>query len=162
MIILGIDPGTTSIGYAILDGRGYTPQLIEAGLFRIRSASRNQRLLELNKELNRLLKKHKPDTVAIEQIFFSKNQKTAISVAEARGAILLITLLAGLRVCEYTPLEVKKTVTGYGRADKSQIIKMVRLTLPNLSGTLAGDDTFDAVAIALTGFYKLRSKKVEL
>ena len=142
----------------MLDGKDYAPRLIEAGLLSIHSASRDHRFLELNNELNRLLKKHKPGAVAIEQIFFSKNQKTAIAVAEARGAILLITLLAGLGVYEYTPLEVKKTVTGYGLADKSQLRKMVRLTLPDTSKLLAGDDTFDAIAIALTCFYKLRHR----
>ena len=156
MIILGIDPGTTAIGYALVDGHRLDPILKTAGLFRIRSKTREGRLRELHKELTPLIKRWEPSALAIEKIFFSRNQKTALEVAESRGAILLITSLAGLDAHEYTPLEVKKSVTGAGNADKLQVEKIIRLTLRGAGDFYASDDAFDAIAVALTCFYKLR------
>ena len=95
--------------------------------------------------------------VALERLFFAKNVKTALEVAEARGAILLTTSLAGLSIREYTPLEVKKTVTGDGNADKKQIQKMLKLTLKEVDAIDARDDVFDAIAVALTCHFKERN-----
>lgn len=155
MVILGIDPGTTSVGYAILEC-GLRPLLAAAGLLAIRSKSAHERLLDLHDGIKTLIKRWQPEAVALERLFFAKNAKTALAVSEARGAALLTTQLAGLRVYEYTPLEIKKTVTGDGRADKLQIKKMVGLILPQAAGLRARDDVFDAIAVALTCYYKSR------
>lgn len=153
MVILGIDPGTTSIGYAVLK-TNEAVRLLNAGLIPIKSQLRDSRLEELYRGLWQIIKKYEPDVAALERIFFSKNQKTALSVAEARGVVMLTTRLAGLKVYEYTPLEVKKTIAGNGRADKIQLIKMVNLTLPLEAQKLkAQDDVFDAIAVALTCFF---------
>lgn len=152
MIILGIDPGTTAVGYAFLEG-GATLRLLEAGLLPVTSSLSCERLVEINKGLRRLIKKWNPDIAAVERLFFAKNTKTAMAVSEARGAILLTTALAGLSVLEYTPLEVKKVVTGDGKADKSQLQKMVQLTLKETKDSHFRDDVFDAIGIAMTCFY---------
>ena len=157
MIILGIDPGTTSCGYALIHAK-QTPQLITAGVIPVTARGTAERLAELAYGIQRIIEIHHPQRVAIERLFFTKNIKTALSVAEARGALLLITALAGLDVYEYTPLEVKKIVTGDGNADKIQVKKMVQMTLPETRTLVARDDVFDAIAIALTCHYK---EKVE-
>lgn len=149
-VILGIDPGTTSVGYAILDADGRSPRLIDAGLIPVKSAAGPLRLEELHRGLTNVIKKWHPRATSVERIFFAKNQKTALAVAEARGVALLTSRLAGLKVYEYTPLEVKKAVTGDGKADKMQLIKMVGLTLPEAKNLRARDDVFDAIAVALT------------
>ncbi len=151
MVILGIDPGTTSVGYALLDAKN-PPRMIEAGLFNILAKSGGLRLKELHEEFSRVIRKKRPVAVAIERLFFTKNAKTALAVAEARGVILLTAALEGLNVLEYTPLEVKKVVTGDGHADKMQVKKMVGLLLPEAKGLEARDDVFDALAIALTHY----------
>lgn len=153
MVILGIDPGTTSIGYSILECENQ-PRLLTADLFTIKASVAHKRLEELHHGITSLVKKWHPDTAALERLFFANNAKTAFSVAEARGAALLTTTLAGLTVYEYTPLEIKKTITGDGRADKLQIKKMLHLTLPQTAQLRARDDVFDAIAIALTCYYK--------
>lgn len=150
MIILGIDPGTTSIGYALIEGvRREPPRLMDAGLFSISAAPRAAQLAELQDGLETLIRKWHPGTLATEKIFFAKNAKTALSVAEARGVILLTAQKAGLTLYEYTPLEAKKILTGDGRADKKQVHKMINLTLPETTALKARDDVFDAMALAL-------------
>ena len=154
MRTFGIDPGTTSIGYAIVDGER-EPLLRASGLINI--AGRGEgRLLELHQELLSLLKHWKPERVSVEKLYFAKNTKTALAVSEARGVILLTTTLAGCRLYEYTPLEVKKTVTGDGVADKGQVKKMIQLTLKETVTLKARDDVFDAIGVALTCFYRKR------
>lgn len=158
MIILGIDPGTTSIGYALLQTKGQL-RLLDAGLVKIRSSGKTDRLKELYIELGVLIERWKPRVAAIEKIFFAKNAKTAIEVSEARGATLLTTLLAGLKVFEYTPLEIKMAVTGDGRADKNQIKKMVELTLHDAKFPKAQDDVFDAIAAAIACYYLEKNRR---
>ncbi len=156
MIILGVDPGTTSAGFGVLSCAS-SLKLLDCGLLKILSKSRNLRLGELYKELHKLIKKWEPQALAVEKVFFAKNAKTALEVSEARGVILLITALARLPVYEYTPLEVKKIVTGDGRADKRQLEKMVRLTLPETKEMKARDDVFDAIALALACYFNERN-----
>lgn len=149
MIIIGIDPGATSIGYAALEVIGRTARLKEAQL--ITTGDRTPlRLLILEKKLTDLIKHSGAEIAAVEKLFFTKNQKTAISVAEARGVILLTTFRAGLKVYEYAPREVKKAVTDDGTADKLRIKKMLGILLPETRELAARDDVFDAIAIALT------------
>jgi len=126
MIILGIDPGTTAIGFAVLKS-GRPPRLLDAGLIPITTAGTAERLVELHRGLSRLIATAKPDAAAVEKLFFAKNTKTAMAVAEARGAILLTAALARVSVYEYAPVEIKKIVTGDGAADKKAVQKMVML-----------------------------------
>lgn len=149
MVVLGIDPGTTSIGYAIMDCPGRSPVFKHAGVFRIESPNNQGRLGELHERLNRIIIQWHPRILAVERLYFAKNTKTAIAVSESRGAILLTAVLSGLTVHEYTPLEVKKIVTGDGRADKIQIQKMISLTVPGTESLPHQDDMFDAIAVAL-------------
>jgi len=158
VVILGIDPGTTSIGYALLES-GVQPRILDAGLIQIKKPSTEDRLVELHRELIRLIQKWHPDLASVERLFFTKNQKTALAVAQARGVILLTIRLAGIMVYEYTPLEVKKSVTGYGKTDKIGLSRMIRLTLPDASKIKARDDVFDAMAVALTCYFNERKKK---
>ena len=156
MIVLGIDPGTTSAGYAVLKEENNLIQLLATGIFSVKSLSAETRLVELHKHLLGLLKTWKPNALAIERLFFAKNQKTALAVAEARGVILLTTALAGLGVYEYTPLEVKKNLTGDGRADKIQVKKMLGLIMPATTQLNAKDDVYDAISLALICCHKER------
>ncbi len=157
MIILGIDPGTTAAGFAVIDAtRGAPVRLNAAGLLPITATDAAGRLAELGRELERVIENHKPAALAVEKLFFTRNVKTGMAVAEARGVILLTGARAGLRVYEYTPLEVKKTVTGDGGADKLQVKKMVQLTLKSAAPERARDDVFDAIAVALTCAFRER------
>lgn len=150
MIILGIDPGTTKIGYAVLETSNGT-RVADCGLISVKSKDKIERLGEIAEGVRNIISKWKIDALSIEKIFFFKNTKTAIAVAEARGAIILTAVEAGLRVYEYTPLEVKQRVTGFGRADKKQVEKMVRL-LTKLETPRLADDVTDAIAIALAAY----------
>ena len=153
MIILGIDPGTTAIGFAIVQS-GRTPRLHEAGLIPIAALDASERMAELHRALTAIIKRAQPGAAVVEKLFFAKNAKTAMAVAEARGVILLTAAIARVTVYEYTPAEIKKTVAGYGSADKAAVQKMVRLTLPETRDMKARDDVFDAIAIALACGYK--------
>src|SRR3972149_5970954 len=150
MIILGIDPGTTIVGYCLLQKDGGDVTLVQyQGIKTTPKLPQDEQLHIISGSLVKIIDIHRPETMAIEKVFFFKNNKTAISVAEAKGALLLTAKNAGLSVSEYTPLEVKMATTGYGRADKKQIQFMVKSilklkTMPKL------DDITDAMAIAIT------------
>lgn len=156
MLTLGIDPGTVAVGYALLENTARKPKVILANLIRIHKKDDEGRLVEIHKSIRSLIKKWHPEVLSLERLFFANNQKTALAVAQARGVILLTAVLAGLKVYEYTPLEIKKIVSGDGRADKSQIKKILRLTLPELKHLNAPDDVFDAIAAALACYYQER------
>lgn len=153
MKILGIDPGTTAIGCAIVEA-GVRPRLRHAQLLAIRSRDPVERLRELHRGVEALINQWRPHTASVEKLFFAANTKTAIAVAQARGVILLTAGLHGISVSEYTPREIKKALTGDGSADKEQIKKMVRLTLPEAADLAARDDVFDAIASALACCFK--------
>ena len=149
MIIAGIDPGYAIVGYGMLEYAGNKFSTLDYG--RITTEANTPfalRLLTIHKELDALLKQYRPDCVAIEQLYFNTNTKTAISVAQGRGAILLTAALRSAAVYEYTPLQIKMSVTGYGQANKDQIRYMVRILL-NLRGELKSDDVADALAVAV-------------
>ena len=148
MFILGIDPGTTAIGYALV-ARDTKPRLLGAGMVTITSHDTPGRLHDLYRELSAIIQQWKPDTLSVEKLFFAKNTKTAMDVSQSRGVVLLTAALAGLTVYEYTPLEIKKIVTGDGGADKTQIKKMVHLIFPDHKNLSGRDDMFDAIAAAL-------------
>ncbi|MDD3013523.1 MAG: crossover junction endodeoxyribonuclease RuvC [Candidatus Gastranaerophilales bacterium] len=153
MRIIGIDPGTAIVGYCILDvkssNRDDEYQVVDSGSIQTdKKEDQSHRLLEIYNDLKWILEKFKPDVGAVEQIFFFKNAKTIIPVCEARGVIIMTLKMFNISSYEYTPLVVKQTITGYGRADKDEVKEMVRSilnvdTLPKL------DDAVDAIAIAL-------------
>ena len=154
MIILGIDPGTTSIGYALLDCSARQPKLLEARLVPLVASLAENRLIDIHKEIKKIIAQWKPSAASVEKLFFAKNAKTAMTVSEARGVILLTAKLHGITVYEYTPLTIKKVVTGDGTADKAQVQKMVRLILKETAALPFQDDVFDSIASALCCFYQ--------
>jgi len=154
MIILGIDPGTTLIGYSVLDCETRIPRLLQADLVPLTTSLADDRLLRIHKEIKKIINKWQPHAVSVEKLFFQKNAKTAMAVSEARGVILLTALLAGIKVYEYAPLTIKKVVTGDGSADKTQVQKMVRLTLKEADDLPIQDDVFDSIASALCCLYQ--------
>jgi len=146
--IIGIDPGLSSTGYGIIDIQKNTANYVSHGVIQTQSTdSTGARLQKLHKELYRILLKAKPDESSVELIYFAKNMKTAIPVAQARGVILLALAQAGIPIQEYTPLEIKQTVAGRGRADKAQVQNMVKLIF-RLSEVPSPDHAADALAIA--------------
>lgn len=146
MIVLGIDPGTSRVGYGAVESGGGAVKLVGAGLMSVRGG--DHALRDIKTETDRLIKELKPELVAIERLFFSKNQKTGIAVAEARGVILLAAKESGVEVKEYTPNELKAGITGYGSASKYAVQKMVKLIL-NEPGLRVLDDASDALALAI-------------
>ena len=149
MKIIGIDPGYAIVGYGVVEYHNmnfttlfYGAILTEAG------TPFEGRLLKIYDELTAILDSHKPDAMAVEKLFFTTNQKTAIDVAQARGVILLAAKQHGIPVYEYTPLQVKQSVVGYGKAQKAQVMDMTKRLL-NLREVPKPDDTADALAIAI-------------
>lgn len=149
MIILGIDPGIALVGYSIVEFIGNRYRALEYGCITTdASLSCPERLQIIYRELTDIIEKYKPDDFAIEELFFNKNVKTAITVGQARGVQILAGINSGLPIYEYTPLQIKQAVTGYGRADKRQVQEMVKLLL-NLKEIPKPDDAADALAVAL-------------
>ncbi|MBP3308879.1 MAG: crossover junction endodeoxyribonuclease RuvC [Clostridia bacterium] len=149
MIILGIDPGLAIVGWAVLEAvRGNTRPIAYGAITTPAHTDIEKRLVMIEEDLAEIIEKYKPEEVAIEELFFNTNSTTAIAVAEARGVILLTAHKAGVRIYEYTPLQVKSAVVGYGKAEKHQVIAMVTSIL-KLPKPPKPDDTADAVAIAL-------------
>ncbi|HOO22864.1 MAG TPA: crossover junction endodeoxyribonuclease RuvC [Clostridia bacterium] len=150
MIILGIDPGYATVGYGVISLEGSKYKAIDYGVINTpKTDSLPIRLTKISDGIDVLMDKYKPDAVAIEELFFQNNQKTAILVAEARGAILLSLYKKSKNLYEYTPLQIKQAMTGYGRAEKVQIQHMVTLML-GLKEIPKPDDAADALAVALT------------
>ncbi len=148
-IILGIDPGYAITGWSILAKEKQNLKLIKYGVITTpQKMEHAERLNSLNQELNKIIKKYKPDILAIEDLFFFKNLKTAIKVAEARGVILMTAIENKLKIKEFTPLQIKQALVGYGRAEKKQIQEMVKMIL-NLKKIPKPDDAADAVAVAI-------------
>lgn len=147
MIILGIDPGYAIVGYGVLDTNGMKP--LAYGVIRTEAGNAiEDRLSEIYDNMTELLRTFRPDHVAIEKLYFNTNEKTAINVSQARGVIVLACVKCGVKVFEYTPLQVKMSVVGYGRAEKQQIMDMTKRLL-GIKKTPKPDDAADALAIAL-------------
>jgi crossover junction endodeoxyribonuclease RuvC len=150
--ILGIDPGYGRLGYALIEKNGAGHDTLKLGCMETNKALPfGERLCEVGKTITALIQEGGPDAVAVEKLYFAKNQKTSLQVAEARGVIIYTAQLSGLPILEFTPLEVKMAVCGYGKADKRQVALMVQ-KLAKINDTNQLDDALDAVAIALTGF----------
>lgn len=149
MRILGIDPGYAIVGWGVLDYNAGRFTVVEYGAITTEAGTpMPQRLREVFQGLEYIIEKHQPAVMAIEQLFFTTNQKTAIAVAQARGVTLLAAEQGHLGIYEYTPLQVKQSVVGYGKAEKSQVMEMTRRIL-NLQSLPKPDDTADALAIAI-------------
>ena len=149
MKILGIDPGMAIVGYGIIEFTNDNIELLTSGSIQTdKKLDDSKRLLEIYNDLSCIVEKYQPDCASVEELFFFKNQKTVIPVAEARGVILTVLEKYKIPTYSYTPMEVKQVLTGYGRADKKEVEQMVRISLqtdklPKL------DDTVDAIAIAI-------------
>jgi len=157
MRVLGIDPGFAIVGFGVVDYVGNKFSVIDFGVVTTNAGDNIfDRLKLIYDDISELIKRTKPDCVAIEELFFNTNTKTAITVAEARGILILAALNAGIPVFEYTPLQVKQAVTGYGRADKNQVQQMIKILL-NLEKIPKPDDAADALAIAICCAHSVRS-----
>ena len=169
MIIIGIDPGTAITGFAIIEtkipkqirqNRDEKPKVIDFGCILTNSSSKPESRLKLiHNEVNKLIKKYKPDLMSIESIYFFKNLKTAMPVSQAKGVVLLSAALKNIPVCEFTPLQMKMTIVGYGRAEKKQVQEMTKQLLDLSSFNLKEnyrkkDDAMDALAIAICALLK--------
>lgn len=154
--ILGIDPGTGRLGFGVVDIIKGKPYLVDAGVITTPPHSEeSDRLVTIFEELSCIIKETKPDVMVVEKLFFAQNVTTAIHVAQARGVILLTGKQAGLELHEYTPLQIKMSLTGYGRASKQQIQEMVRILL-GLQEVPKPDDAADALAVALIHSHQLK------
>jgi len=149
MLVLGLDPGLATTGYGFVEGDGQKLTAVAYGVLRTPPHTPlATRLLQLHEQLSQLLAQYRPAVVALEELFFSTNARTAIIVGEARGVLLFTAAEAGLEVAEYTPLQVKQAITGYGQAAKSQVQQMVRILL-NLAEIPYPDDAADALAVSI-------------
>jgi len=150
MRILGIDPGTGILGFGIIEANGQKAQLVDAGVIRTPVKEDDAiRLQTIYEELTDIIVQTKPTVMSVEKLFFARNVTTAMTVAQARGVVLLCGRQAGLELFEYTPMQIKQAITGYGRADKKQMQEMVRVLL-GLAVIPRPDDAADALAAALT------------
>ncbi len=156
-LVIGIDPGTATTGYGLVrDLPDDNLQMVEFGVIQTPAGlPAAERLSLLYHRLRELLLLHRPESAAVEKLFFQSNVKTAIAVGQARGVVLLALAEAGLEIAEYTPNEVKQAVTGYGSADKKQIQEMVRILL-RMAHIPQPDDAADALAIAITHLHTRR------
>ena len=159
MIILGIDPGIAIVGYSIVECTGNKFKAIDYGAIRTESDTLfPDRIKIIYDRLIEIIERYNPDDLAVEELFFNKNVKTAIKVGQARGVEILAAVNKGLNIYEYTPLQIKQAVVGYGRADKSQVQEMVKILL-NLKEKPKPDDVADALAVAICHGSSLKFKE---
>ena len=159
VIIFGLDPGIAIVGYGVIEAFGNRVRLIDYGVIETSSdLSLPERLNIIDIELNRLIELYNVDEVAIEELFFNKNVKTVINVAQARGVEILAFKKKGIIAYEYTPLQVKQAITGYGRAEKKQMQENIKMIF-KLDKVPKPDDAADALAIALCHFFSMKFKK---
>ena len=160
MLVLGIDPGTATTGYGLVRDAEAGPELVAYGTVTTPAGTpMPERLLTLYRELKQLLAFHRPETGAVEKLFFQKNVSTAMTVGQARGVALLALAEAGISVGEYNPRDVKQAVAGYGGADKRQMQHMVRAIL-NLTDLPRPDDAADALAVAICHLHSMKMKEL--
>lgn len=162
MKIVSIDPGYERLGIAVIEKKPKQKEiLLHSECFKTSpKLSHHERLTLIGNRLEEIIKKFDPEALAIEQLFFSNNQKTALSVAEARGVLLYTGSNCGLDIFEYTPVAIKVAVTGYGKSEKRQVIEMVK-RLIDVKKETNSDDEFDAIAIGLTHFAIHRQKDLQ-
>lgn len=158
MRIIGIDPGTGILGFGVIDAKGSQTRMVTAGVIRTPAHTPlPDRLGEIYDGLTEIIKETQPEVMAIEKLFFARNVTTAMSVSHARGVAMLSGYQAGLDIEEYTPLQIKQTMTGYGKADKKQVQEMVRIQL-GLQEVPKPDDCADALAAAIMCAFVNRQK----
>jgi|SRR3569833_57903 len=158
MRIIGIDPGTGILGFGVIEVKGDKAQLVDGGVIRTPVKEDDAvRLQTIFDELSDIIAQTKPIEMAVEKLFFAQNVTTAMTVAQARGVVLLCGQQAGLRIAEYTPLQIKQALTGYGRADKKQMQQMVKAVL-GLKEVPQPDDCADALAAALCHSQQVKVK----
>ncbi len=150
MTIIGIDPGTTQIGFGVIRNEGNRFETLDYGIIKNTGKDKLFDYKKTAKELSQLIKRYKPEVAVVERLFFFKNQKTVMSVGEMRGVIMLTLANHDLRVLEFTPMQIKQAISGYGGADKNQVQRMVRLIL-GIKEEMRPDDAADALAIAICG-----------
>src|SRR3989344_3077323 len=150
MKILGIDPGTTRIGFGLINNQGNCFEVIDYGILKNLSSDKMSNYKRVFGEISKLIKKHNPDIAVVEKLFFFKNQKTFMSVAEMRGVIMLTFAEHNIPTVEFTPIQIKQAISGHGRADKAQVQRMVKLIL-GIKEEIKPDDAADALAIAICG-----------
>ena len=157
MLVLGIDPGTATTGYGLVRQLedGSLQAVAHGAILTPAKTPMPERLASLYSQLNEIILLHRPDSAAVEKLFFSKNVKTALSVGQGRGIVLLALAQAGLQIGEYTPNEIKQAVTGYGNAGKVQMQEMVKMLL-ELDGRPKPDDAADALAVAICHLHNSR------
>lgn len=156
MRILGIDPGTGILGFGVIDVLRSKSVLVDAGVIRTPVKEDDAvRLVTIYDELSEIIAHTKPEIMVVEKLFFARNVTTAMTVAQARGIVLLCGKKAGLEIFEYTPMQIKQAITGYGKADKKQMQEMVRVIL-GLTEAPKPDDCADAIATALTHAQSVR------
>jgi crossover junction endodeoxyribonuclease RuvC len=157
MRILGIDPGTGILGFGVIDVERGKAQLVDAGVIRTPVKEDDAvRLLTIYEELTDIIAQNKPTIMSVEKLFFARNVTTAMTVAQARGVVLLCGMQSGMQIFEYTPMQIKQSITGYGKADKKQMQEMVRVIL-KLKEIPQPDDAADALAAALTHSMTMRA-----
>ncbi len=157
MRILGIDPGTGILGFGVIDVNGAKITMVDAGVITTPAHTpHDERLEDIYDGLTEIVKSTQPDAYSVEKLFFTKNVTTAMTVAEARGVALLVARQHKIPIAEYTPPQIKQTLTGYGKADKKQVQEMVRLQL-GLKEVPKPDDCADALAAAITHAFMTRS-----
>lgn len=156
MRVLGIDPGTAITGYAVVEEQeGHLRPITIGAIYTPSKMPLAQRLQRIYRELAAIIRTHCPEDGAVEALFFSRNARTAMAVGHARGVVLLALAEAGLAVAEYTPMQIKQAVTGYGGADKHQVQEMVRMLL-NLDQAPRPDDAADAAAVAICHLHRAK------
>lgn len=156
MLIVGIDPGTATTGFGLVRDTVAGIEVVDYGVIITPASERPEnRLLQLSNELNRIMLLYQPKSAAVEKLFFQRNVSSAISVGQARGVVLLVMAQNSIPVNEYTPLEVKQAVTGYGGADKNQVQQMVKALL-GLQSIPKPDDAADALAIAICHLHSMK------
>ncbi|MED4602937.1 crossover junction endodeoxyribonuclease RuvC [Paenibacillus validus] len=149
MRILGIDPGIAIVGFGFIDKQGHKLVPVQYGSIQTEAHTEDSvRLKQVYEAMVQLIDKYKPDAVAIEKLFFNRNVTTALTVGQARGVLMLAAVQQGLPIGEYTPLQVKQAIVGYGKAEKKQVQEMVRMFL-HLSSVPKPDDVADALAVAI-------------
>lgn len=161
MIILGVDPGTAITGYGVVESDGDALQMIASGAITTPSDwELPRRLQHIHAELAALIARYQPTDAVVEKLFFSKNVRTALSVGQARGVALLAAAQASLAIHEYTPLQIKQAVVGYGRAEKMQIQQMIKVLL-QLDHIPQPDDAADALAIAICHAHSAKFERMK-
>lgn len=162
MIILGIDPGTATMGYGIIKKEGMDLTCLEYGLIETKkSLSDAQRLRKIDEEIEKIFDKFSPQVLAIEKVYFSKNVKTAMTVSQAKGVAMLKAAKADIKVYEFTPSQIKSTITGHGKAKKMQVQKMIKSQL-NLKERPRPNDAADALGAAICGSQKIIRDSITL